>query len=49
MRRLSSLIIPVPVAFAFLCAFAYAGWHMGGKASQSGLEPQIAKLERLLR
>jgi hypothetical protein len=49
MRRLSALVIPVPVAFAFLCAFAYAGWHMAGRHAASGLEPQIAALERLIR
>jgi hypothetical protein len=49
MRRLSSIIIPVPVACIFLCTFAYAGWHLGGRASLSGFEPQIAALERLTR
>lgn len=49
MRRLSALVIPVPVAALFLCAFAFAGWHLAGKASQSGLELQIAKLEALRR
>jgi hypothetical protein len=49
MRRLSALIIPVPVAFVFLCTFAWAGWHMAGKASRSGLELQISQLERLAR
>jgi hypothetical protein len=49
MRRLSALIIPLPVAFVFLCAFAWAGWHMGGKASKSGLELQILQLEALNR
>jgi hypothetical protein len=49
MRRLSSIIIPLPVAFVFLCTFAWAGWHLAGKASQSGLELQIAKLEALRR
>jgi hypothetical protein len=49
MRRLSSIIIPLPVAFVFLCAFAYAGWHLAGRASASGLELQITQLERLTR
>jgi hypothetical protein len=49
MRRLSALVIPLPVAFVFLCAFAYAGWHMAGRATASGLELQIAKLEALRR
>lgn len=46
MRRLSALVIPVPVAFAFLCAFAYAGWTLAGKVAASGLEAHIAQLTR---
>jgi len=49
MRRLNAIIIPLPISIAFLCAFAWAGWHLGGKASMSGLEPQIAALERRTR
>jgi hypothetical protein len=49
MRRLSSIIIPLPVAVVFLCAFAWAGWHLAGKASASGLEMQISRLEALTR
>jgi hypothetical protein len=45
MRRLSALVIPVPVACLFLLAFAYAGWHLGGRASLSGLEMQISLLK----
>lgn len=49
MRRLNSIIIPLPISIVFLCAFAWAGWHMGGIASRSGLELQIAKMEGLTR
>jgi len=49
MRRLSSIIIPLPVSILFLAAFAYAGWHMAGKAASSGLELQILKLQEARR
>lgn len=49
MRRLPSIIIPIPVSIVFLAAFAYAGWHMAGKAASSGLEMQIQKLELVRR
>jgi hypothetical protein len=46
MRRLCAVIIPVPVAAAFLCAFALAGWHLGGRVSSSPLTEQVLALSR---
>ncbi len=46
MRRLNALIIPVPVSICFLCAFAYAGWHLAGRAASSPLTEQLLALAR---
>jgi hypothetical protein len=46
MRRVNALIIPVPVACAFLIAFAYAGWHLAGRAASPPLTEQMLALTR---
>jgi hypothetical protein len=46
MKRVSSIIIPVPVAICFLCAFAYAGNYLGQRAASFGIHAQIMALTR---
>jgi hypothetical protein len=46
MRRLSAIVIPVPVAIAFLCVIAYAGDQLARRATASPLTPQVQALLR---